>query len=777
MAQNSIKHPSRRIDILGQAKVNEGLEVYPVYTVPPESDKVFKPALVPSIPDPRRALSYHAGGGLQQVSRAAIARPKPTRRAGTFVEDSTMSPFLQPPPERRRPWAESSNFVPSQVGFPQEVAARRNNPMASIIVTPTPKPPNTIPVGQPVHQQHPNVVHQILQQTARHQEQQQKFQPKFTAQQIIRQQMDNQNKAAEKAENVPDLLSQPSSSDQFWTTINNSNKNRKVGTNNAQVKLTVIEAEKPKPKLKFDAFNNTDARIMHGPAGNLPLANQFMSKLPKQTQEQIKVFNPGASGLQVVEASVPINQQTNSFSVGSSVVVGGGQKSPQAAIRVIDLQPEIGVYPTGEDSNILHAKQVPAGTPLPQGPHGPIIPTPRPSSFAIAQTPNAPQVLRHPMLTPVGRRVGGGQFGSHNKPGPGSYQPPIGNTPSPLGGRPDSGQQLIKHYLMHKNVPTPRTTIKTTPRPKPTPARPMRPGPKPYAVNRQGEPPARVPGFGDRQDIVSAAAGAAIPAAAALGAISSTLTPMSIFSNLLNAYATLDTKHDITNQLVKSASNWLGTETSTAASTLSTTSPTTQTPVPISVRSSVEDDDVSAFQAIVVDSDGFPPVRSNVNLDQPLRPKPPSEGGFRVTPAPNYYHSSNQYGVDNPHFYSDDLNPVADKNYGPNDFVVETVKLDKAFFHQFFTSKPLLLGTNVVTSKSVRNGNSNLRKQGRQDASGSIPSLLESMVLSHNKNQPSRTTTTTTTTTERPEIKNNVKTFKRYHIPAEVKISHSLRHS
>ena len=68
----------------------------------------------------------------------------------------------------------------------------------------------------------------------------------------------------------------------------------------------------------------------------------------------------------------------------------------------------------------------------------------------------------------------------------------------------------------------------------------------------------KLPGFSLRQDIGSRQDLVPQAAAALGGAISSTLTPMSIFSNLLNAYATLDNKHDITNQIVQSASSWLG---------------------------------------------------------------------------------------------------------------------------------------------------------------------------------------------------------------------------
>ena len=46
-----------------------------------------------------------------------------------------------------------------------------------------------------------------------------------------------------------------------------------------------------------------------------------------------------------------------------------------------------------------------------------------------------------------------------------------------------------------------------------------------------------------RQDVF----GDVLPGAA-VGALASGLTPISIFSNLLNAYATLDSKHDITSK-------------------------------------------------------------------------------------------------------------------------------------------------------------------------------------------------------------------------------------
>ena len=202
-----------------------------------------------------------------------------------------------------------------------------------------------------------------------------------------------------------------------------------------------------------------------------------------------------------------------------------------------------------------------------------------------------------------------------------------------------------------------------------------------------------------------------------------------------------------------------------------------------------------------------------MDLDKPLRPKPPSDGVFKVTPAPSFAGANAKYGVPNPNFYSDNLGPS--ENYGQDDFIVETVKLDKAFFHQFFTSKPLLLGTEVVTSKSVEvDKNFAFARKRSRKTSADLPealihdlnmppqfpdSKLQQMAKNHQKTTTSTTTTTTksttTTTTLKPEtekkttayvqntskkisdvpkIINSVKTFTRYYIPPEVKISHSV---
>ncbi len=65
--------------------------------------------------------------------------------------------------------------------------------------------------------------------------------------------------------------------------------------------------------------------------------------------------------------------------------------------------------------------------------------------------------------------------------------------------------------------------------------------------------------------------------------------------------------------------------------------------------------------------------------------------------------------------------------------MVETVKLDKDFFHQFFTSKPLLLGTDVVTSTSVQVQKKDMaRKRAREDSgSGERQDLVRNPHVSY----------------------------------------------
>ena len=242
----------------------------------------------------------------------------------------------------------------------------------------------------------------------------------------------------------------------------------------------------------------------------------------------------------------------------------------------------------------------------------------------------------------------------------------------------------------------------------------------------------------------------------------------------------------------------------------------------------------------MVDWDGFPPAKSNVAPDQPLRRKPPSS--YKKPPAlsaANDYHpdlKNTQYGVANPEFFSQGLERATPEPYGPTDFVVETVKLDKAFFQDFLTARPMLLATDVVTSTSMKVD----RERGR-DSSGSqkgpdlgsevdsVTRMLESLsedelreermqqmirnhikerlaaatsspskglsqqkqgvrsrISAHSPGSPSHRSTSprptfvpsTTTAISRqsdvPIFENNVQKFMRYQIPPEIKITHSL---
>ena len=278
------------------------------------------------------------------------------------------------------------------------------------------------------------------------------------------------------------------------------------------------------------------------------------------------------------------------------------------------MQPEVGVYPKGDDPNIIHHEQIQAGTPMPQGPHGPIIAKPKPTSFPVTQTPRAPQIMQtiEPLpglnFSPMTRKVSGSPVqGSHQLPGPGNYNPPIEKAPGALPGLPGSGQQLIKHFLMHAKEQEEHELKKKQEqkiqdeiirqhlinanmamiqqhvlqqkhqqqqqqlhqqqqeqlhqqqqeqqrqqqihqhlqqihKQQQQQQKQQHPTPDPTYLptnvlqHRNNAPPSI-----RRQDLLSEV----LPSAAA-GALASGLTPISIFSNLLNAYATLDSKHDIT---------------------------------------------------------------------------------------------------------------------------------------------------------------------------------------------------------------------------------------
>jgi hypothetical protein len=370
-----------------------------------------------------------------------------------------------------------------------------------------------------------------------------------------------------------------------------------------------------------------------------------------------------------------------------------------------------------------------------------------------------------------------------------------------------------------------------------------------------------------------------------------------IFSNLLNAYATIDSKHDITGKLISGAASWFNpastpedkvgadetgseeitttasttTTTTESSTTIETTTPSPATsstserswnfggestplsqsggsannqyvPTPANVRvrdrvstfsyssgeeNKSEDEYVSLLKRIksgigsssnsfnsnkknintnninreeydVVYDRGalIPPARSNLNLDAPLRPKPPSEAIIQVSPSPpNRYMDEDMddfhhYGVNNPAWFSQGL-PSSTAGYGPDDFVVETVNLDKDFFYQFFTSKPMIIDTDVVTSTSVQvtYDHQSLGKRGRGDslsglpedlASGSAGSAYKDLQQEAMKENAAAGQVTQPTVhlvtkpSEVPQILNNASKFKRYHVPPEVRITHNL---
>ena len=256
-----------------------------------------------------------------------------------------------------------------------------------------------------------------------------------------------------------------------------------------------------------------------------------------------------------------------------------------------------------------------------------------------------------------------------------------------------------------------------------------------------------------------------LPAAIGLG--STGVSPVGIFSNLLNAYATIDSKHDITGKLINGAASWFGgptaevrttdtrleqnlvttlppaaTATSTTTTertkgkrktTRTTKAPTSTTtvgslkwPTPTSTSLRVRDrvfsseenqeyqslldrireatKDNSEYDVVTSNYASLPP-QSNLVSGGPLRPKPPSDHIIQVSPSPQAYGEEEellQFGVSNPHWYSQELSPSSTAGYGPDDFVVETVNLDKNFFYQFFTSKPMLIDSGAVTPSSVQ---------------------------------------------------------------------------
>ena len=448
-----------------------------------------------------------------------------------------------------------------------------------------------------------------------------------------------------------------------------------------------------------------------------PSMNLWRTK-PGRNQDPVSINNFGSSGLKkvisgnndiirgstttrrpttVVDFTVPKGQSTGFFGVGSSLSFGGGGgqntvQSPQIrsqaqASNTNSIMNSVGSLnsdqliqnsvPMGSDPNIVYPSQIRAGTQMLQGPQGPIVSSPRPLSLAVPQTPLAPQLpnpggyKEFPDQFP-GARGSAAQFSS------GQRQSSVSSTRRPPGtlrlvtGGASGGQSRQKQTFQQTRGETQQSVRRTG-------------APSPGASERQGQ-----------ADII----GNILPAAMGLSG-SAGISPIGIFSNLLNAYATIDSKHDLTGKIINSAASWLtpeaaelrttdvGDPTTTPTSTTSsppstpsskeTTTSRREKPVTnISVRVNQDQKDESQYQSIfdkiraaanskeseydIVTNyeTNLPPMKSNIFAEGPLRPKPPSEEIIQVSPAPHDYSYDKdepplQYAVGNPNWYSNEI--------------------------------------------------------------------------------------------------------------------------
>ena len=204
--------------------------------------------------------------------------------------------------------------------------------------------------------------------------------------------------------------------------------------------------------------------------------------------------------------------------------------------------------------------------------------------------------------------------------------------------------------------------------------------------------------------------------------------------------------------------------------------------VPLDRNALLEDYDYDSLDKYDVVYNDYVPSRSNMYGD--LRPKPPSEDIIVVSPSPEIYNDPyEQYGVNNPNWYGD--GPSSTIGYGPEDFIVETVNLDKDFFYQFFTSKPMILDTDVSTSTSVeingglRNYYPLKRGRGEQETLSNLPEhligqhILPDHILKRTGELSEDANEINTEDSLKPEILNKSK-FKRYNVPPEIIITNEM---
>ena len=199
---------------------------------------------------------------------------------------------------------------------------------------------------------------------------------KFTAQQIIRQQMLNKQQQKNRRNNyqMDDMTAQPS--DEFWLTLqtrgheNMQKMSEAPPMNNVQQKLNhmlfdniaelnnlqrmqqnnpmKVLPQGQEPKLQFENIipPMTKSSITLQPKRQLVttatprILNQFMlqeqirqkqiEEMNKPTEKgasSIQIFNPGSSGLQTVQGAVPLDNDDQMFSVGASLTLGTGEST------------------------------------------------------------------------------------------------------------------------------------------------------------------------------------------------------------------------------------------------------------------------------------------------------------------------------------------------------------------------------------------------------------------------------------------------------------------
>ena len=332
-----------------------------------EPNNVFRPNLVPSVQDRAHVLNFQNPPQLTpENGMKGIQNPPALSVNG----DKVMSPFLEAPPppnSQQRPqppqprtpslqWADPNGFIPSQLSN-NGILSLSNTDDVSVVVTPISNKPNTIPMTV-------RKLNKPLQFSTTSQPRiMMPAGEKFTAQQIIRQQMENKRKKLNKQPD--DMTAQ--SSDEFWLTLqsrgNENLQKMKVADlnpfnhmlfdtsselNNLQLMTQHQDLlDSQSPKLQFENIippatktTTPSTKMLMVTPSTASVQNQFllqeqlrqkqieeMNKPTEKGESSIQVFNPGSSGLQTVQGAVPLDNSDQMFSVGAGLVVGGGESS------------------------------------------------------------------------------------------------------------------------------------------------------------------------------------------------------------------------------------------------------------------------------------------------------------------------------------------------------------------------------------------------------------------------------------------------------------------